>query len=151
MQNTKTLSEKNFDRLLKIIPNLESKLKEAVISESEFYLKLKSEPFMDLVFEYKNSIPCKDGSVFYVISLAHYYEQNGDLMSDPYMEIRIHFQRRILVPMLFEQSNPPIYKEVFTTTADGKEAIYPSRLKEQNSFLKLWLSNLIKQGFIMKD
>ena len=50
---------------------------------------LKSEPFMDLHFE-------KSGENTF--AMAHYFEQNGDLVPDPDMEIRVSRKREWLKP-----------------------------------------------------
>ncbi len=42
--------------------------------------KFHTEPYMDVVVEYIDQ--CNLGAMF---SIAHYYEQNGDLMRDPEM------------------------------------------------------------------
>lgn len=96
---------------------------------------LKADGFMDLHVECigKNHI-----------SLAHYYVQNGDLMADPEMEVRIVPETMMAEALTYSQASPPIYQQVYT--ADGKR-YYPRLRSDLNSFLRTWLKNLENQGF----
>ena len=124
-----------FEKLVKLgIINQDGNLK---FNE---YLKLKSGNFMDLNIDhlsYKND----DRSI--VISLAHNYIQNGDVMADPDMEIRIIPSMKMVEALTFKQDSIGIYQQVYLE--DGR--FYPSLKKELNNFLNFWLKNLIKQGF----
>lgn len=105
-------------------------------------LKLKSGGFMDLnldmLFE-------EDGK--YTIAMAHNYTQNGDVMADPDMEIRIIPSMKMAEALSFRQDggipiNQHVYEEV-----DGKTMVYPMIKKELNTFLSGWLLNIKNQGF----
>lgn len=105
-------------------------------------LKLKSDGFMDLnldlLFE-------EDGK--YTIAMAHNYIQNGDVMADPDMEIRIIPSMKMAEALSFRQDggipiNQHVYEEV-----DGKTMVYPRIKKELNTFLSGWLLNIKNQGF----
>lgn len=105
-------------------------------------LKLKSGGFMDLnldmLFE-------EDGK--YTIAMAHNYTQNGDVMADPDMEIRIIPSMKMAEALSFRQDggipiNQHVYEEV-----DGKTMVYPRIKKELNTFLSGWLLNIKNQGF----
>lgn len=96
------------------------------------YKKLSSGGFMDLVIESigNNSI-----------SLAHYYEQNGDLVPDPDMEVKVH-DHGMAEALTFQ--NSLLYQQVYSD--DGLK--YRPKLKDDlNRFLHFWLCNLEKQGF----
>ncbi len=73
-------------------------------------LKLQSEGFMDLIIESLGDN---------IISLAHYYQQNGDSIPDPDMTVRIH-DHGMAEALTFQDSS---------------------------QFLNFWLTNLEKQGF----
>src|SRR5687767_8610478 len=90
-RNPPTLKEEKFTdepyvtiykRLLTIIPNHIESIKQVANSGKT---KLNSEGMMDLNFDYLG----KDENGNYIISLSHYYRQNGDSIADPDMEIRI--------------------------------------------------------------
>jgi len=78
----------------------------------------------------------------YDISLAHNYIQNGDVMADPDMEIRIYPEAKAAEALTYQQDGLGIFQQVYP--APGK---YVPRLKrELNSFLSQWLKNAIQQG-----
>jgi len=103
------------------------------VSKPENYKKIKNEPFMDLVIE------CIGENI---ISLAHYYEQGGDLIPDPDMEIKVMPEFEAVEVLAYQDNFK--YQKVYTE--DGK-SYYPKLRKELNSFLNFWLNNLKKQGF----
>lgn len=105
-------------------------------------LKLKSDGFMDLNLDMLSE---EDGK--YTIAMAHNYIQNGDVMADPDMEIRIIPSMKMAEALSFRQDggipiNQHVYKEV-----DGKTMVYPRIKKELNTFLSGWLLNIKNQGF----
>jgi len=105
-------------------------------------LKLKSSGFMDLNLD---RLYEKDGK--YTIAMAHNYTQNGDVMADPDMEIRITPSMKMAEALSFRQDgsipiNQHVYEEI-----DGKTMVYPRLKKELNTFLSGWLLNIKKQGF----
>jgi len=121
---------RNFDKLEKLgIIDLINTRKEAA--------KSKCDGFMDLHFD---RLYEEDGTV--IIALAHYFKQNGDLCSDPDMQIRVHPEQRTAEALTFQQALPPVYQEVYP--APGK--VIPRLKKELNSFLSTWLHNCIQQG-----
>jgi len=124
---------RNFDRLVKVgIINAKGELqfKEA--------LKLKSHGYMDLNFD-----EIEKDEQGQVIAMAHNYIQNGDVMADPDMQIRIIPEMHSIEAMTFQMSNPAIYQEVYPNS----NHVNPKLKKELNSFLEMWLRNLIDQGF----
>lgn len=105
-------------------------------------LKLESGGFMDLNLD---RLYEEDGK--YTITMAHNYIQNGDVMADPDMEIRIIPSMKMAEALSFRQDggipiNQHVYEEI-----DGKTMVYPRLKKELNTFLSGWLLNLKKQGF----
>jgi hypothetical protein len=97
----------------------------------------KSSGFMDLHFDRLRE---ENGSV--VISLAHYFEQNGDLCCDPDMEIRVYPKLRSAEALTFQQAIPPVYQVVYP--APGKVNLGLKSVL--NDFLLTWLGNCIQQG-----
>ncbi|MCG7847639.1 MAG: DUF1249 domain-containing protein [ANME-2 cluster archaeon] len=131
----KIINETMYDKLVKLgIINQDGSLK------FDEYLKLKSGSFMDLNIDHLSH---KDDDRSIVISLAHNYNQNGDVMADPDMEIRIIPSMKMVEALTFQQDNMGIYQQVYLE--DGR--FYPSLKIELNKFLNSWLKNLIEQGF----
>ena len=100
--------------------------------------RLKARGFMDLVVEVLPQCP-ETGAM--VLSLAHYFEQNGDLCQDPEMTVRV-FSHGMVEALTFQQAIPPIYSVVYP-----QPGVVAMRVKQDlNAFLSLWLRNLTAQG-----
>jgi uncharacterized protein YqiB (DUF1249 family) len=106
------------------------------------HVKIVHKPFMDLSIDYLE--PCENGA--YKISIAHNFVQNGDLMADPDMEIRI-FPAPLngAEALTYQLGSLGVYQVVYPEP--GK--YYPKVRKQLNTFLNGWLSNLIDQGFYL--
>lgn len=74
------------------------------------------------------------------ISIAHNGKQNGDVMADPDMEIRISPEMKIAEALTFRNDYMGIYQEVYPEP--GK--FYPKLKNELNKFLNNWLKNMIE-------
>jgi uncharacterized protein YqiB (DUF1249 family) len=109
----------------------------ALIREDAEAAKSESGGYMDLHFD---RLYESEGGV--VISLAHYFKQNGDLCCDPDMEIRVLPERKLAEALTFQQAIPPIYQMVYPEA--GK--VNPSLQKSLNDFLLTWLRNCVAQG-----
>lgn len=120
--------EQLFKKITALLPNL------AQIEPGEG-VSLKAEGFMDLhvnvLWKEKDNI---------TISMSHYYEQNGDLVPDPDMEIAVYPSRKMAEALRYQDSFA--YREVYPE--EGK--VYPKAKKELNQFLNRWLNNLKMQG-----
>lgn len=116
------------------------KLEKLEITNLEEYQKRKSEGFMDL-----NIDILEDNEDYKRIALAHNYTQNGDVMADPDMEIKIHKKMKMAEALTFQQ-DPGLYQEVYIYK-NGKTFVKPKLKKQLNKFLNQWLSNIIKQGY----
>lgn len=81
-----------------------------------------------------------DGS--YVVSLSHYGEQNGDLMADPDMEVRVFPDTKMAEAMTWR--NDYVGKTSVVYPEPGK--VYPKVKADLNKFLAMWLKNIIDQG-----
>lgn len=99
---------------------------------------LKSGAYMDLVVEVLDQ-----DEKYTTISLAHYGKQNGDLMSDPEMVLRVHRESFMVEALTFTNHYVGVYHEVYPTP----ETVNLRYKKELNSFLGTWLKNLKDQGF----
>lgn len=110
---------------------------EDFLKREEGYMELKSKGFMDLNVDRLNEDR---------IAMAHNYIQNGDVMADPDMEVRIDVKRKVASALTFQQDSLGIYQVVYPEP--GKVNL---RLKKElNLFLNQWLNNLEKQGFYKK-
>lgn len=133
----KNVYERNFDRLVKLgIINEKGELQ---FKES---LKLKSGAFMDLNLDYLEKD--EQGEI---IAMAHNYEQNGDIMADPDMQIRIIPEMRSIEALTYQQDGMGIFQEVYPEP----NKVNPKVKKELNAFLETWLKNLIAQGFKLEQ
>ena len=105
-------------------------------------IKIKNGGYMDLVIEYVGKGP----RGLDLISVAHYFEQNGDLMSDPEMT----FERAEiggLYPVSYTQHSLGLY-QVAIWTEDGKTYHKPGLVRQLSAFAKTWSANLRNQGFL---
>jgi uncharacterized protein YqiB (DUF1249 family) len=96
--------------------------------------KLEKEPYQILHVDV-----LERGSDFVTIALAHYYEQNGDLVPDPDMQVRLFPKFKMAEAMTFQ--NSLVYTEVYTER-NGKMFIYPKAKRSLNSFLDSWTKEL---------
>lgn len=100
-------------------------------------LKSQSSGFMDLNYDFIN-----EDNNFYLIALSHYYKQNGDMMADPDMVLKVYPESKMVEPMTFQQDNLGIYQEVYLD--DGRW--FPKLHRHLTSFLTMWTKNMINQG-----
>ena len=129
-----TIYERNFLRLERIFGCELSEIK------GKNYLKLEAKPFMDLHIDILSR---RENS--FIISMAHNYEQNGDLVPDPDMEIEINLVNKTAEALTFQ--NALISSEVYQYNDKGEKTGVRTRLKaDLNSFLELWTKNIIEQG-----
>jgi len=102
------------------------------ISSPEGYLKLKSTGYMDLIIERLGHD---------TVSIAHYYEQNGDLVADPEITVKIDFDNCTAEALTFQNFMG------FYTVYPEADKVNLKLKKTLNSFLNYWLTNLKEQGF----
>jgi len=131
----KTIYETNFELMVKL--GIITKEGFPTFQESK---KMKSGAFMDLNLDYL--ISTEKGIV---IAMAHNFIQNGDVMADPDMEIRIVKGALMVEALSYQLDSMGIFQQVYADEAETK--YYPRLKKELNSFLNTWLKNLICQGF----
>lgn len=76
-----------------------------------------------------------------MISVAHYFEQNGDLVADP--DVELHYPT--WVPTAITQAFFGYRQKFFER--DGKTFVDTRFHKEVSSFLTLWARNIKAQGW----
>ncbi len=106
------------------------------VAKKKDHVKIENPPYLPLVI--KRLAPNK-------IILAHYYEQNGDLIPDPEMEILINHNIRVAVPMSFKNA---LIEKVWKA-GKGKDSDKLGR--ELESFLEMWLKNIEAQKYPIKE
>ncbi|EIE01477.1 DUF6908 domain-containing protein [Leptospira licerasiae] len=121
--------------------------------KSKNSLRLRSEGYMDLVLEYVGKGPRNLDT----ISVAHYYEQNGDLMRDPEIVFEIEQKtdetgknEQIFHPVEYWQDGLPFLNGPVVWIEDGKILCKPNSITSIKSFAKTWDQNLKSQGFFGK-
>lgn len=126
------------------LPQITHILKQAGGLREGLSLRIDNEPWMALHIEVI-SHPA-DGPP--VISVAHYFTQNGDACKDPEMtfSVSIAFDgTHYYTPLTFEQSLPPLYQQVFS---DDRKTYRPQLLRQLKSFARTWQTNIGHQGFL---
>lgn len=104
------------------------------------YLKLTAKPYMDLHVDILSRTETS-----FVLSMAHNYQQNGDAVPDPDMEIEIDLENKTAEALTFQ--NSLIYSVVYDFDIHGvKIRVRPAVKKSLNSFLEMWTKNIIEQG-----
>jgi N12 class adenine-specific DNA methylase len=78
------------------------------------------------------------------ISVAHNYEQNGDLMADPDMEFVIDRDAGTMSARTYQQDNIGLYQ---TAEGDNGEIADERLARELDSFTRQWLSNIKAQNY----
>jgi len=130
-----TREERIYNRLLKIFPYLEG-------MDVGGHRKVENEPYMPLAMDV-----LADTEYGRVISIAHNYIQNGDLMADPDMQLLINFKKQTAQAMTFQNDGMGVYQECLFFD-DGKLMVRMNLLKSLNRFLDTWTKNLVAQGFV---
>ena len=121
------------------------------------HLKIINEPFMPLTIERIGHIYWENGVL---VSLCHYYQQNGDLVQDPEMCFIVVDQREkdktaydkvMIVPYLYQQANLGIYEE--SMLFNNNVVVHcDTKLQLQHVvFANQWLQNIVQQGFIKRS
>ena len=99
--------------------------------------KLKAGGFMDLNVD----VLYREDQDRVVMALSHYYgHDSGDMIADPDMEIAVMPKRKLAEALAYQDCFG--YRRVYPEA--GKVDLRAK--KELNSFLNIWLSNLLEQG-----
>lgn len=121
----------NFDNQL-IYDNFE-KLFPDIVSGKYRYLRCEKDGYEPLVIE--------DISIGYTgaeYSIAHYYEQNGDMMRDPEITFVIDRDTKTITSTSYTQDGLGLYQD-FTQGSKGRE--------DCDDFFRQWLTNIDNQHY----
>ncbi|MDE5994958.1 MAG: DUF3849 domain-containing protein, partial [Oscillospiraceae bacterium] len=116
-----TIPHRNFNKLKKLFP--------AFMEKNHSYERYESGEFEPLSAEWIGDN---------MISLMHTYIQNGDLMRDPDIVLKVNFEKETVNAISYENSGMGIYQEY----SDGSKG-----QKDTNSFMVSWLNNIEVQGY----
>ena len=125
---TLTIHEKIFKKLEKILGEEMEDLPQYQQFRARGFMELN----VDLLHEDKESI---------TIALSHYFKQNGDMIPDPDMEVRIYPDMKMAEALTYQDSFG--YREVYPAPSQ----VYLKAKKDLNIFLNQWLSYILAQGF----
>ncbi len=90
-----------------------------------------------------------------LVSVAHYFLQNGDLMSDPEMtfevipddDSKLGWKSGTWFPTSITQSPTGVYREAVWTEG-GQVLVRPRLVQELKGFARMWDRNIGAQGFV---
>jgi len=125
-----------FERIFKKLDQLG--VNEFITSEGD-YRKSQVSGYMDLSID-----KIYQGDNYTLISLQHYFKQNGDLVPDPDMVVKVYDEGSAEAISFQDQFQ---YLEVYPYP----NKVIPKYKKELNAFLNTWLNNLIDQGHSLKQ
>lgn len=103
-------------------------------TSDEFAVKIRNEGYMPLSIE-------KHGEV---ITVTHYFEQNGDLIPDPDMEF-VNLGGLDWLPVAIQHSSGHYSRAAICE--DGVWKYKPRAMRDLQSFSRMWARNLLAQGF----
>ncbi len=118
----------NYKRLLALLPDVQT-------MQQGSGVKMKAGQFMDLNID----VLRQQGTVTQ-ISMAHYYEQNGDLVPDPDMEVMLMHVTQMALPVHFQSGS------FYRRCIEGTVITNLKEFGDQTSFLSQWLRNIKAQG-----
>jgi hypothetical protein len=119
-------------------------LKEAGGWRPNLYLKIANPPYMELVIEATDeSGPCGLPS----LSVAHYGEQNGDLMRDPEMCFELGFAGGAYLNPFYWRNDYVRMEQWSRFISEGNYCYHTELHAQQERFAKTWDSNLSQQNF----
>jgi hypothetical protein len=108
------------------------------------YLKIENPPFMELVIEATDeSGPCG----LPAISVAHYGEQNGDLMRDPEMMFEFGLGGGAHLNPFYWRNDYVGIEQWSRFIRDDHYAFRTELHRQHEEFAKMWDKNLRSQGF----
>ena len=114
--------------------------------QAGFHIRVENEPWMTLVIEDTQE---RGPSGLPAISVAHYGEQNGDLMRDPEMifEAEESGDKTNLIPFYWRNDYAGI--EQYSAFVAGGRTLLNAKLKREHiAFAGMWDANLTAQGFL---
>jgi len=82
---------------------------------------------------------------FKQISIAHYYEQNGDLLADPEMILIFEKASGLFIPSYFKQDNLGVEQESVIMNLGEIVGVRTKMQVDHAIFANLWLRNIKQQ------
>lgn len=81
------------------------------------------------------------------VSVAHYYEQNGDLMADPEMCFAVKNDKLgcMVIPYYYKQDGLGIERESVKMENGEFKGYYPKMQADQTAFANMWMKNIKDQ------
>ena len=116
------LGRGNYKKLYALAPEM--------LEGACYYMKFQSEGFEDLVLENIG------GSE---ISIAHYYDKDGDAMRDPEITMIVDNEGKTVTPTSFLQDDMGIF---YTT-----DSVSTAKVRDLEQFMAQWFANIHNQGF----
>lgn len=126
-----------YKKIMQVIPNLIEH-----IGAGKMHGKSRKDPkggLMDLNYDYV----AKDKDGNHIIALSHYFKQQGDMVADPDMQIRLLPEMEMAEALTFQDHFG--FQQVYSEK-DGKVYVNLKLKKSLNKFLNQWLTNIIHQG-----
>ena len=80
-----------------------------------------------------------------LVSVAHYYVQNGDLMADP--DLTVEVVDGEWSPVAYRQDGLGVYQEAVYLDGD-RVTVRPGLVNDLKQFMQAWDRNLRDQGFV---
>jgi len=111
------------------------------------WISIENEPWMRLVIEVLLELG-PDGHT--VVSVAHYGEQNSDLMRDPELVFEVVEKDGVteLSPFYFRNDYAGVEQWSRYRNESGDLVSLPQRTRDTEAFAKIWDGNLSSQGFL---
>lgn len=116
------IGRRNYKKLYDLAPEM--------LDGKCYYMKFQSEGFEDLVMENIGG-----GE----ISIAHYYDKNGDAMRDPEITMTVDNANQTVTPISYLQDD----MGVFYTT----DSVSTAKVRDLEQFMTQWFTNIHNQGF----
>ena len=108
------------------------------------YLKIDNVPYMELVIEVMD----ESGPMgLPALSVAHYGEQNGDLMHDPEMCFELGMAGGAHLNPFYWRNDYVAVEQWSRFIQDANYCYHPEFHDEHERFAKMWDNNLRLQGF----
>ena len=105
-----------------------------ILTGDATYRKYTAEGFEPLVAEMEGDI----------LTLAHTYVQNGDLMWDPRIDFKVDYENKKVTPISFENSGTGSYEEYDIKNLTPETA---EKINDLLDFVDTWLDNIEAQGY----
>lgn len=105
-----------------------------ILTGDATYRKYTAEGFEPLVAEMQEDI----------LTSAHTYVQNGDLMWDPRIDFKVDYENKKVTPISFENSGTGRYEEYDIENMTPETA---EKINDLLDFVDTWLDNIEAQGY----